>query len=69
MEEIKAELTEILGEVFDGRLAEGQAKVKALEEELSRAKQRAAERKKNKGEIVERRFEELTGEADDLRWQ
>ena len=66
---IEAELTEILGELFDRRLTEGEAKVKALEEELSRAKEHAAERKKNKDEIVKRRFEELTGEADDLRWQ
>ncbi len=68
-EEIKAELTKVLGELFDRRLAEGEAKVKALEEEISRLRERAAERKKDKGEIVERRLEELTGEADDLRWQ
>lgn len=68
-EEIKEELTDILGELFDRRLAEGEAKVKALEEEISRLRERAAERKKDKGEIVERRLEELTGEADDLRWQ
>ncbi len=68
-EEIKAELTEILGELFDSRLIEDEARVKALEEEISRLKERAAERKKNKGEVVKRRLEKLTGEADDLRWQ
>lgn len=68
-EKIKAELTEILGKLFDSRLIEDEARVKALEEEISRLRERAAERKKNKDEIVKRRFEELTGEADDLRWQ
>ena len=67
-EEIKAELTENLGELFDIRLAQGEVKVKELEEELLKLKERSAERKKNKDEIVARRLEELTGSADGLKW-
>jgi hypothetical protein len=67
-EEAKRELKEVLGQLFDLREADKQWELKRLEDELSRLKESFDKRRAAKDKIVERRLEEMTGEAGDFDW-
>ena len=64
---IRAELKQILDQLFDKKQGENEARVKQLEDQISKLKARNEERVKSKAEIVEKRLEQLTPEKN-LEW-
>lgn len=67
-EKIKTELSRVVSEQFDLREEVRGARIKRLEEKITRLKEELAERKKNRDEIIERRIDELIDENDYMRW-
>ena len=67
-EKIKKEISERLEKLFDLREAQKAAEIKRMEEELSKQKEKAKNRKENRAKIIEQHQRELLGENDDLKW-
>ena len=68
-DELGKKLRDTLAEAFDGRAKAHIQEVKRLEEQLERLRNRLESRQKNREAIIQRRFEQLTGQEDDeLAW-
>lgn len=67
-ETIKADLKDLLNELFDLKQEEREAEMKRLEEKLKRLQENIIRRKENKRTIVNRRLREMTREDDYLQW-
>lgn len=67
-EKLKAELMPLLGQLFDIREKHKDQEIDRLSQELKRLQEQVEKRRKNKDAIVEKRFNELTGEANDEGW-
>lgn len=67
-ENIKTELKQKLGELFELRENNRQEEVKDLEERLSELKKTLQERRENKDEIIQKRLKDLTGESRNIDW-
>ena len=65
---IKAELAQVLNELFDVREQKKRDEVKHLTKRMDELRRVMESRKRNKATIVERRLQELTGARDDTRW-
>ncbi|MBN1542404.1 hypothetical protein JW992_09685 [candidate division KSB1 bacterium] len=66
--ELKNELQEVLGTLFDLRENERQHEVEKLEQRLESLKERLAERQKNRDEIIQKRLEQMSTDAKTTRW-
>jgi hypothetical protein len=65
---IKAELQNVLDELFDVRESQRSDQIVELEKELERLRETLKDRQAHKKAIVESRLKELLGEEDHLRW-
>ncbi len=65
---IREQLRTILSEQFDLKEKEKSARIKKLEEEITRLKDELVKREKNKKTIVEKRLKDLLGESKYLNW-
>lgn len=65
---IKAELQNVLDELFDVRESQRSDQIVELEKELERLRETLKDRQAHKKTIVESRLKELLGEEDHLRW-
>ncbi|MCD5397508.1 hypothetical protein LR003_01065 [candidate division NPL-UPA2 bacterium] len=65
---IRANLNNLLSEIFDLRQEERETETKRLERELKRLREKIIRRWENKEAIVNRRLKEMTGEVDYLQW-
>jgi hypothetical protein len=66
---IRADLANVLTQLFDWREMNRQDEVKRLETELKRLKETLEQRQKNRAGIIERRILQLTGEAGAMEWE
>ena len=67
--ELVAELLEeVLGQIFDMKLAEQRKRIDKMSGELDDLQQRLQERTSSRERIIERRLRELKGERDTLDW-
>lgn len=66
---IKKELEKNLSNLFDLKEVQREDEVKMLEQEITKLKEKVANRKKNKEVIIRRRMEELLGEEKYLDWE
>ena len=65
----RAQLRDMLSEVFDLRIEEAQKELQRLEKEAAELRQNLGKRKQNKAKIVERRMNELTAvEGEEMEW-
>ncbi|MFA7418762.1 MAG: hypothetical protein WCZ90_03675 [Melioribacteraceae bacterium] len=67
-EKIKNDLSGVLGVLFNIREEQKQEEVKRLEKRLQDLKESLQARKQVKGEIVQRRIQELLGDSKYLKW-
>lgn len=65
---IKNELSEVLHEQFDHRIANREKELADLKKQVEELEQLIGQRKKNRKEIVERRLLEITGGHDPMSW-
>jgi len=65
---LKKQLMDTLNKLFDKKLELQKDELKELEKRLSEVKQDIERRRQNKDKIIQRRFEELVGVEEDLRW-
>jgi len=65
---IKAKLLNKLSRLFDLKEETRKKELNELKEKIAQLKKSIEKRIKNKNLIIERRFEELTGEEDYLKW-
>jgi hypothetical protein len=65
---LETDLKSAITELFDLREAEREREMKQLETDLTQMKAKLAQRRANKTQIVQKRFEQLLGKKDDLNW-
>lgn len=66
---LRANLAEIVTKLFDLREQNRQEEVRRMETDLKRLKDTLAPRQKNRANIIERRIQQLTGEAGAMEWE
>jgi len=66
--ELEKKLHDLLGDIFERKLALQKKQVKQMTEELSRLNRRVDERSRSRDSIIERRFNELLGKHDVMEW-
>jgi hypothetical protein len=66
---LRANLAEIVTQLFDLREQNRQEEVKRMEADLKRLKDTLEQRQKNRANIIERRIQQLTGEAGAMEWE
>ncbi len=67
-EKLKADLMPLLGQLFDIREKHKDQEIERLSQELKRLQEQVEKRRKSKEAIVGKRYDELTGEANDEGW-
>lgn len=67
-ERIKKELKSKVSELFDLKLKGQEARIKKMDEKISKLRKNLVKRKNNKSTIVDNRVDELAGEADSWKW-
>ncbi|MEM6885157.1 MAG: hypothetical protein AAF571_08995 [Verrucomicrobiota bacterium] len=67
-QEIQKAITELVTSQFQRKLKRDQSEVQELDTELGRLKELIEQRQANRDTIIQRRVNELTGEADHLDW-
>jgi hypothetical protein len=67
-EQIEKDLLEVLQKAFSARLTQRRRRVEALQKELEQQQADLKKREASRARIIQRRFEELTGEGDKLEW-
>jgi hypothetical protein len=65
----RANLAEVVTQLFDLREQNRQEEVRRMETELKRLKDTLEQRQKNRANIIERRIQQLTGEAGAMEWE
>lgn len=65
---IKQQLAEVVGRHFEARQRRRQIELKRLEAEIQGVRESIEKREKTRGEIVQRRLEELIGREDELKF-
>lgn len=65
---LSSELKEMLEQVFNNRIAERQREIDNIEKELKELKGLIERRTKNKDRIIRKRYDDLTGQNEDLEW-
>lgn len=66
---MRSNLANVVAQLFDLREMNRQEEVKRMEAELKRLKETLAQRQKNRAEIIERRVQQMTGEAGAVEWE
>lgn len=66
---IRSNLGNVTAQLFDLREMNRQEEVKRMEAELARLKETLVQRQKNRAGIIERRIQQLTGEAGAMEWE
>lgn len=66
---IRGNLANLTAQLFDLREMNRQEEVKRMEAELKRLKDTLAQRQNNRADIIERRIQQLTGEAGAIEWE
>ncbi len=66
---LRANLAEIVTKLFDLREQNRQEEVRRMETDLKRLKDTLVQRQKNRTNIIERRIQQLTGEAGSFEWE
>jgi hypothetical protein len=66
---IRSNIANLTAQLFDLREMNRQEEVKRMEAELKRLKDTLAQRQKNRADIIERRIQQLTGEAGAMEWE
>ncbi len=66
---LRSNLASVITQLFDLREMNRQEEVKRMEAELKRLKDTLAQRQKNRADIIERRIQQLTGEAGAMEWE
>jgi len=66
---IRANLTNVVAQVFDLREMNRQDDLRRMEAEFKRLKETLDQRQKNRAGIIERRIQQLTGEAGATEWE
>jgi hypothetical protein len=67
-ERLGVELKKVLETAFAARLRLQSKQLEAMREELQQQERRLEAREQSRERIVERRFQQLTGQGDDLEW-
>lgn len=67
-ERIKKELKSKVSGLFDLKLKGQEARIKKMDEKISKLRKNLVKRKNNKSTIVDNRVDELAGEADSWKW-
>ena len=67
-EELNRELTDLLSEIFDKKLADQRERIDRMSNELDELRQKVQERSNAREQIIERRLRQLKGERDVLDW-
>lgn len=65
----RANLAEVVTQLFDLREQNRQEEVRRMETDLKRLKDTLEQRQKNRANIIERRIQQLTGEAGAMEWE
>jgi hypothetical protein len=65
---MRTNLSNVIAQLFDWREINRQDEVKRMETELRRLKETLDQRQKNRAVIIERRIQQLTGEAGAMEW-
>jgi hypothetical protein len=65
----RSNLVNVITQLFDLREMNRQEEVKRMEAELKRLKDTLAQRQQNRMNIIERRIQQLTGEAGAIEWE
>jgi len=66
---MRANLSNVIAQLFDLREMNRQDEVKRMEADLKRLKETLEQRQKNRVNIIERRIQQLTGEAGAMEWE
>jgi hypothetical protein len=66
---LRGNLASVITQLFDLREMNRQEEVKRMEAELARLKETLVQRQKNRSSIIERRIQQLTGEAGAMEWE
>ncbi len=66
---LRGNLASIITQLFDLREMNRQEEVKRMEAELARLKETLVQRQKNRAGIIERRIQQLAGEAGAMEWE
>lgn len=66
--ELEGELREKLNEIFERKMEVRRERIADIEERLAEERSRLQERSEARGEIIDRRFQELLGESDPFEW-
>jgi hypothetical protein len=66
---IRSNLNNLITQLFDLRELNRQEEMKRMETELARLKETLVQRQKNRAGIIERRIQQLTGEAGAMEWE
>jgi hypothetical protein len=66
---LRSNLSNVITQLFDLREMNRQEEVKRMEAELKRLKDTLVQRQKNRADIIERRIQQLTGEAGAMEWE
>jgi hypothetical protein len=66
---IRTNLSNVIAQLFDWREMNRQDEVKRMEQDLKRLKETLEQRQKNRVSIIERRIQQLTGEAGAMEWE
>ena len=66
---MRANLSNVIAQLFDLREINRQDEVKRLEADLQRLKETLEQRQKNRAGIIERRIQQLTGEVGAMEWE
>ena len=67
-EELAAKVRTSLSEIFDKKDQERTKQVERLEKQLKKFKENLEKRRENREAIIEKRFEKLTGQGENLAW-
>lgn len=68
-EALREELAENLNQIYDLQQEMWEEKIAALEKRLNELREMLEKRAQHRGEIIERRIKELTGEEEYLNWE
>jgi len=66
---LRTNLSTMIAQLFDWREMNRQDEVKRMEADLKRLKETLEQRQKNRAGIIERRIQQLTGEAGAMEWE
>ena len=65
----RANLSNVIAQLFDLREMNRQDEVKRMEADLQRLRETLEQRQKNRAGIIDRRIQQLTGEAGAMEWE